>query len=259
MGQTKIQYPQVAQNYGNEEKCPICSGTGWEIYWKPQEMYGGALTRFAKECTRCYGSNEYETGSPPQFRFADISKFLFDIYTVDMSRIRQVVYSLVNDFRKWSEKGKGLYLWSQTSGSGKTFLSCCVGNSIAIKYKVSFRFVTSVDFLSEVADSYKRERGEYDSSNKYRECKVLVLDDLGTQAGKDWQQQEIFRLINKRLEDGNITIYTSNMPPEQLNLNDRTIDRIVKSSVTIQMPEEGIRLQKAKEEQEHFLRDIVGI
>lgn len=259
MGQTKSWYPQVVQNYGNEEKCPVCGGTGWETYWEPHEMYGGALTLFAKKCTRCFGNDEYETGTPPQFRFADISKFLDDVYTVDMSKIRQVVHSCVNDFGKWSEAGKGLYLWSKTSGSGKTFLSCCVGNSIAIKYKVSFRFITSVDFLSGVADSYKRERGEYDATNKYRDCKVLVLDDLGAQMGKDWQQQEIFRLINKRLEDGNITIYTSNMPPEQLNLNDRTIDRIVKSSIVLQMPEEQIRLQKAREDQEHFLKDIVGI
>lgn len=47
------------------------------------------------------------------------------------------------------------------------------------------------------------------------------------------------------------------LPPEQLNLEPRTVDRIIKSSITIQMPEESIRLRKARNEQEAFLKDIL--
>lgn len=60
------------------------------------------------------------------------------------------------------------------------------------------------------------------------------------------------------MSEGNITIFTANMPPEKLNLEARTIDRIIKSSITIQMPEEDIRLKKARKEQEIFLKDILG-
>lgn len=49
------------------------------------------------------------------------------------------------------------------------------------------------------------------------------------------------------------------MPPEKLNLEDRTIDRIIRSCVVVQMPEEGIRSRKAKEEQDRFLKSMVGI
>ena len=61
------------------------------------------------------------------------------------------------------------------------------------------------------------------------------------------------------MSEGLITFYTSNMAPENLNLDDRTINRIVKSSITIQMPEESIRLKKARDEQDKFLQDIIGI
>lgn len=109
-----------------------------------------------------------------------------------------------------------------------------------MKYDLQMRFVTAPDYISAVGDSYKCDRGEEDPSQVYRDCKLLVLDDIGAQADKEWQRQEMFRLINKRMEDGNITIYTSNMNTDNLNVDTRTRDRIVKTCVELQMPEEGM-------------------
>ena len=119
------------------------------------------------------------------------------------------------------------------------------------------RFVTAPDYLAKVGESYKRHQGEYDESAVYRECDLLIFDDIGAQKSGEWQQQEVFRIINERLNSGKVTIFTSNMCPEDLNLDDRTIDRIMKKSVVLQMPEESIRRKEAKEEQDSFLRDIL--
>lgn len=244
-----------------EEKCPVCGGSGWELYYRAEEMYGGAMAQFARPCERCRGKMRGEdfTRVPPQFRNADIGKFNFKSYSVNIDKIKKLAMSVVNDFKKWETAGKGLYLWSKTPGSGKTFLACCIAKSIMIKYDLQMRFTTSPDYISAVGDSYKRERGERDESEIFRNCKILIMDDIGAQQGKEWQQQELFRIINKRLSEGNITFYTANMPPEKLNLEDRTIDRIIKTCVTIQMPEESIRSKKAKSEQDRFLKDVVGI
>ena len=120
------------------------------------------------------------------------------------------------------------------------------------------RFVTAPDYISAVGDSYKRERGQEDLSEIYRTCRLLVLDDIAAQKEGDWQEQELFRLINCRLENGCVTIFTSNIPPEKLALNDRTKDRIIKESVVIQMPEESIRRKKAASEQNAFLQSVLG-
>lgn len=69
--------------------------------------------------------------------------------------------------------------------------------------------------------------------------------------------QEIFSIVNERLNSGKVIIFTSNMCPEDLNLDGRTIGRIMKKSVVLQMPEESIRDREAKEEQDSFLRDIL--
>lgn len=126
-----------------------------------------------------------------------------------------------------------------------------------MKYDLQMRFITAPDYISVVGDSYKRDRGEMDSSEVYRECKLLVLDDIGAQADKDWQRQELLRLINKRMEDGNVTIYTSNMSTDNLNVDARTRDRIIKASVELQMPEESLRRKKAEMEQNEFLKEVL--
>lgn len=250
--------PQVVSASGNKETCPICGGSGWEAFWKPAEIYGGRMTPFMKKCSKCGGKNDEDSSGIP-FAECDITRFNFKVYSANIDKIEKIALSIVNDFEKWENSGKGLYLWSKTPGSGKTFLASCIARSLMLKYGLKVRFVAAPDYISYVGDSYKRERGERDKSEIFRSCQLLILDDIGSQIGKDWQQQECFRLVNKRLSEGLVTFYTSNMAPENLNLDDRTINRIIKSSITIQMPEESIRLQKARDEQDRFLKDIIGI
>lgn len=121
----------------------------------------------------------------------------------------------------------------------------------------SMRFITAPAYIDTVGESIKRARGEEDRSKVYKECDVLVLDDIGAQAGSKWQEQELFNLVNKRMEHGKITIYTSNMDANALNVDARTRDRIIKTSIVLQMPEENLRKKKAAAEQQSFLQMIL--
>lgn len=243
----------------NSDVCPVCGGTGYELYMQRVDGYDTPL-EFAKPCTRCRTQRRLQdmTGVPPQFRDADLGKFGFDSYSRDMGNLRKIAADFLKNYReRWEKARKGLYLWSKTPGSGKTFLSCCIGKSVMIKYDLRMRFITVPDYLAKVGESYKRQPGECDESAIYRECDLLIFDDIGAQKSGEWQQQEVFRIINERLNAGKVIMFTSNMCPEDLNLDDRTIDRIMKKSVILQMPEESIRRREAKEEQDDFLKGIL--
>lgn len=238
----------------NSDICPVCGGTGWELYKIPDAQDG------ARPCAKCKAVMRLNdmTGAPPQFRDADISKFGFDSYSHNMGNLRLIAEDFLRNYReRWKKSGKGLYLWSKTSGSGKTFLACCLAKSVMVKYDLQMRFITVPDYLAKVGESYKRHQGENDESAVYRECDLLILDDVGAQKTGEWQMQELFRIVNERLDAGKIMIFTSNMCPEDLNLDDRTISRIKKKTVVLQMPEESIRDREAKEEQDSFLQDIL--
>lgn len=246
---------QAVSNYGND--CPICHGTGWELYDAGEIPGYGEAHTFVKRCTSCAGIRRSSdiTGVPPQFSDADLSKFGFEIYSKDTANLKKLIQYYYDKFDKY---GKNLFLWSKTPGSGKTFLACCLGKSVMMRYDLKMRFITVPDYLAMVGDSYNRERGERDKSQVYRKCDLLIFDDIGSQKKGEWHEQEIFRLVNERLNNGKITIYTSNMPPEVLNVNDRTISRIKNNTLIVMMPEESIRDKKSKAEQETYLIELFG-
>ena len=244
--------------------CPVCHDTGWELYQTTDtyDVYGENMEiEYARRCPKCKGIPTDlvdRTQVPEQYRGSDLYQFDFEAYKNDISKIKKVCFSFMNDFESWGANNKGLFIWSKTPGSGKTYLSCCLLKSVLLRTSIISKFITAVDYIATVGDSYKREHGD-DPSKVYRECGLLVLDDIGAHMKGEWQQQELFRLINKRMEKGLITIYTSNSPIDGLNLDDRTKDRILKNTIAIHMPEESIRQTKAAAEQGEFLSRVVGI
>lgn len=242
----------------NQYKCRVCGDTGWVLMRQNIEDYGDNIL-FARACDKCKIQRRLAdtTGISPEYCDADLSKFRWNIYNVDMTQMRRICEDFVQHYQdRWVKANKGLYLWSKVPGSGKTFLSSCLARSVAIKYDLQMRFVTAADYLAAIGASYKYD--VIDSSAVYRSCSLLVLDDIGSQKQGDWQNQELYRLINARLQDGLITIYTSNYPIDQLNVDERIKSRILRQSIVLQMPEKSIRNQQAQEQQSKFLADIIG-
>lgn len=228
-------------------RCSTCGGSGWVL--DPDDL--------AYPCPVCGGTLTQKTGVPDVFQNRTLKDFDFKVYGEDLRKMERVIQSFESDFvNKWKSEGKGLYLWSKTPGSGKTLLSCCLLNDMVSQHHLQGRFVSCVGYLSILQQAFTQQSNE-DRSQVYRTCDLLVLDDLGVQKDSEWTQQEIFRLVNDRLNDGLITLITSNYPPEGLNVGSRSIDRIMKSCIVLQLPEVSIRSKQAKAEQEKFLADIL--
>lgn len=248
----------------DSDKCPICHGSGWETYYSSdgtEEIYGYPVeVLYARKCSRCSGFNPDDfdrTGVPDIYRTVDMTRFKWDVYQGDIEFTKKIVMSFKEKFTEWQSDNRGLYIWSQTPGSGKTMLACCLGKTLMMRHNLRMRFITAPDYMNTVSESYKRDKGDIDPSAIYRECELLILDDIGTQMGKEWQQQEMFRLIDTRVTKGLVTIYTSNMSPEKLNLDNRIVTRIIKTAIPIRMPEESVRLALAGEEQRRFLEKML--
>ncbi len=242
--------------------CKVCKDTGWELYERVI-FEGKAPYEFARPCTRCKGGSspiqEDKTRVPSQFRDATLQKFGFNSYTKDISQLHRIAQDFVANYQKnWVEKGKGLYIWSTTPGTGKTFFACCIAKSAMMKNSLTMRFVEVNHYLSIVAENFKKQYGDYDESEIYRTCSLLVFDNIGAQKTGDWQEQEIAKIIEDRMNDNKPILYTSNFPPSKLNVNARIIDRIIKTSIVLQMPEESIRRKQGIKEQEDFLNRILA-
>lgn len=247
--------------FEEKDRCPYCGGTGTIIITRKDE--DGSIKEFGRECERCKIKRfTKESGIPADFRGEKIPDFDFGRYR-DQKKAEQLqsiaVEMVMKYAEEWKPNGYSLYLWSNTTGSGKTYLACCIANELLNEYCERVRFITAPDYLAAVEAAQKREAGTEDRSKKYMEAEILILDDLGAQRKSEWAEEKMFGLINRRMEDKKVTIFTSNMHPSDLGMNNRLVDRIVKMSHTIvQMPEEPIRYNKAVEEQSAFIENVLN-
>ena len=253
----------IPKRTSSSNECPKCKGTGWELYQSSdttENIYGQPIMiDYARRCncqTNVF-ANMDRTEFPSMYRDCDLYRFDWECYGMDMKDVKSIAFSFFNKFEKWQEEGKGLYIWSKTPGSGKTYLSACLGKSVMMRTQKVIKYVTPVGYMDKVSEGYN-DKSLPDPSRVYRECTLLILDDLGTQMKSDWHSQELFRLIDQRSSNGLVTIITSNYNVEDLKVDDRLKSRILKSSIVLHMPEVSIRNQKAAAEQGAFVNRILG-
>ena len=144
---------------------------------------------------------------------------------------------------------------SLNAGSKKT--KGCIFGVKQVKYKRRIKFISSPEYLSRVSEAYKREPWQQDGLYAYMNCDLLVLDDFGSEKRGEWQDQELFRLIDYRMNHGKLLIVTSNLPISELKCDTRISDRLNRLCIPLQFPEESIRAKKAEEENRSFIQAIL--
>lgn len=180
--------------------------------------------------------------------------FLWDKYSTDTSGSKSMMSQYIINYQAFKEKGMGLYIYSETKGSGKTMLSCCLLNEIAKRYAGSVKFVNILDFIEMTKKGIDNQ--DEDVKAIYH-CGLLVIDDIGVQMSREWIDTVLYRLINDRYANKLPTIYTSNLPVEGLKMDDRITDRIECTTYPIRLPDESIRKIMRQQEKQDLLNNIV--
>lgn len=175
---------------------------------------------------------------PKEYKDKRANSFNWNVYKCDISNSKNIVNSFILNFDKYRAEGMGLYIYSDIKGSGKTMLSCCILNEIAHRHDVSFKFINIFELFEITKKGYS---GFQEEEQSLYECSLLVIDDIGAQMEKEWINTVLYRLINHRYTNKQITIYTSNIEVEQLNIDDRIIDRIESTSYIVRLPEVPVR------------------
>ena len=102
-------------------------------------------------------------------------------------------------------------------GLGKTHLIQAVGNAISERYKGKLKpkYVTSEKFTSDVIWGIRNKRME-DIKKKYRDCDVLIIDDIQFIGGKKATEEEFFYTFNTLYENNKQIIISSDRPPQSI-------------------------------------------
>lgn len=103
------------------------------------------------------------------------------------------------------------------SGLGKTHLLYAISNQILKNNpKAIIIYVKSEEFLNQLIDSVSKHNTAA-FRQKYRNCDVLLVDDVQFIAGKTSVQEEFFHTFNALFENKKQIILTSDRPPRELS------------------------------------------
>lgn len=243
--------------------CPVCHDTGWEEYEKDGYT-------FCRECKCGIRRRQIEENRmrfanlPSNFSSFRISSFDITAYNIPncqnaaRNAVKGINYYL-NNFNALKGQGKGLYIYSQTKGSGKTRMAVSLANELMDK-GVQVKFATSLQILAEIKKSWDKN-SEYQSEseliNQLSNTEVLIIDDFDLEQGeKAWISERFYQIINSRYMDKKVTIYTSNSGIESLGYDDRIVNRIKERSFVLPFPEESVRDRIAKENMNELINAI---
>lgn len=138
----------------------------------------------------------------------------------------------VRDFGKNQEN----LLLIGSTGTGKTHISTSIARELIHQgYDVIYDSAQNIisDFES---DRFRNNYGkEENKSEKYLDCTLLIIDDLGTEFQNAFTLSTIYNLLNSRQNKGLATILSTNLTPDELarKYEDRIYSRIVGSGCRI--------------------------
>ena len=203
--------------------CPACGDTGYVDI---------------KMCS-CFRSlllteNVRSSGMGRLIDKQSFDNFRLDVLPPDKKRYMERVMPRLREYAECfgAHVGENL-LFTGPTGTGKTHISTAIAKTVISKgYYVLYDSVQNIISAFET-DTFRR--GADSVSEKYLECDLLILDDLGTEFTTQFTVSCIYNLINTRYNRGLSTIISTNLSPIELakHYDDRIYSRLIGGSSQI--------------------------
>ena len=150
--------------------------------------------------------------------------------------------SLEKAFRsaqQFADRPHGWIVFMGTYGIGKTHLAASIGN-YRHALGESPMFVVVPDLLDHLRSTFSpTSTVSYDSLfEEVRTCRVLILDDLGTQSATPWAKEKLYQIFNYRYNAELPTVITTSMQVEELDprIRSRMLDKRLCDIIFINVP-----------------------
>ncbi|MCI0501990.1 MAG: ATP-binding protein [Fusobacteria bacterium] len=150
-----------------------------------------------------------------------------DTYLSIAKKLVKAAKKLVRDIIEDKEDIKGLLIEGPV-GSGKTHLASGIYNELS-SHDIEAVFYVVPEFLDQSKEDLFAVGEGKGVFNKAKRAKVLILDDLGAHNYTQWSINQLYALINYRLNNELTTIITTNLTLEEI---DSLLDQRIASRIT---------------------------
>jgi DNA replication protein DnaC len=146
------------------------------------------------------------------------AKYVGQRFTATTDEQRAVLRSvqLFRDFILREPSWAALIMVGKT-GTGKTLLSCQLGQALIAKASRSVRYITAKGMIGEIQASYGREgKSEEGEIMRFAQYDVLILDEIDALPAKENASLLLTEIINRRYNENKPVIAISNQPFDNL-------------------------------------------
>lgn len=217
--------------------CPECNDTGY----KGTQMCNCIKVKMRLEALKMSGLGKLAETQ----RF---DNFSLDYYSgASRDTIERNVSALRGFAESFSVSSDRNFILLGGTGLGKTHLSTAVAVAVIGRgYDVVYTTVINMldDFEKKRFSSSHAENETV--TDRYFDCDLLIIDDLGSELGTQFTVSALYNLLNTRLNEGKPTIVNTNLSPSDLQTkyDSRITSRILGNFSTLIFKGEDVRLQK---------------
>lgn len=177
--------------------------------------------------------------------------FSFEYYTGESLLQMRHNYNTVKRYAEnFRGKSDGNILFAGNTGLGKTHLSTSVAVEV-IKRGFDVKYETAQNLFADFEN--KQFRNSYsgddeDPTERYFECDLLIIDDLGTEMTTQFTVACLYNLINTRINRGRSMIINTNLNSADLRrrYSDRITSRLFGEFAVLLFEGNDIRMTKLK-------------
>lgn len=190
--------------------CPHCGGSGY---------VGAVMCECLRELCRQEQKKELSSLLSGKENF---DGFRLDYYPTEPDPSlgvspRQLMERTFRRCKRYAREfrlGAPSLLFSGGPGLGKTFLSACIARAVA-----DSGFSVVYDTAGQLFDDFEAVKfggDQRDLTQKYLNCDLLIVDDLGTEMTTQFTQSVLYRVINDRLLQNRPMIVSTNLSDSAL-------------------------------------------
>lgn len=254
----------ISDEIQSEVKCEICKDTGLIIN---STGTGAAICPCVEQ--RALEKRLEFAKVPEELKDITINSFRLDYYSKSKTDVlmgetyyqlakkaKTVAVNYIKNFEVMREKGMGLYIYFKTPGTGKSRLAVGVLNALIKTKKQRGIFVVVNNLLKEIQYTFNKDSEHTTSEliNAVKNIDIAVFDDIGVETSSSWVKQELYSILNDRMLNKKITIFTSNCSIDELKHGERITSRIKSITYPVYLAGDDNREKIAKDRDDNDLK-----
>ena len=171
--------------------------------------------------------------------------FIMDYYKTDERGIMNDVLAYCKKYAEsFPPRGISGLLFTGGTGLGKTHLSAAIANVVA--NNGHYTVYETAQQIIDTCDGVRFNKLPVAEKEKYENCELLLIDDLGAECRTGFSVAAVCNLIDLRMVNGRQTVISTNLAPKEISsvYGERLLSRLLGEFRVIKFVGSDIRMQK---------------